>query len=287
VADTSEVGVALLHGLAEHGLVPGQNVVLESRGANGQIGRELQRLADEFVAARVDVLITMGYPPAAAAKLTGLPVVCTGVGDPVATGLIKSLAHPNGNVTGISDSAEELTVKRLGLLKELAPGLRRIAMLWNADDLGMTLRYRASADAAERLGVTVQALGVREPNDFDEAFASMRALMPDGILMVSDALTLLNRQRVAEFAALHRIPAIYERAFIVREGGLISFSGDLNETYERIAGLVERILAGTKAGDLPFEQPTRYWTAINLRTAHAMGLDVSRSLLASADEIIE
>ena len=163
-----------------------------------------------------------------AAKSTGIPTVAAaGVGDPVATGLVESLARPGGTVTGISDNATELSTKRLGLLKEIAPGLRRVAMLWNQDDLGMTLRYKASAEAAERLGISVQALGVREPNDFETAFAAMNRDMPDAILMVADALTNLNRKRVFDFAATHRLPAIYETEFHARDGGLMSYGGNL------------------------------------------------------------
>jgi len=169
---------------------------------------DLPRLAQELAAARVEALVTIGYPPAVAAKSTGIPTVAaSGVGDPVATGLVESLARPGGTVTGISDNATELSAKRLGLLKELLPNLRKVAMLWNQDDLGMTLRYRSSASAAESIGVAVQALAVREPNDFDTAFSAMTADKPDAILMVADALTILNRKRVFEFAAAHRLPA--------------------------------------------------------------------------------
>ena len=133
-------------------------------------------------------------------------------GDPVGTHLVESLGHPGGNLTGISDVAGELAPKRLQLLKEMAPSLKRVAMLWNANDLGMTLRYEASAEAAERLGVTVVSLGVREPDDFADAFAAMDRQTPDGLLMVADTLTTLNRKRVFDYAAAHRLPAIYEAA---------------------------------------------------------------------------
>jgi putative ABC transport system substrate-binding protein len=167
------------------------------------------------------------------------------------------------------------------------PGLRQVAMLWNQDDLGMTLRYRASAQAAESLGVRVQALGVREPDDFEAAFAAMNADMPDAILMVADTLTNLNRKRVFDFAVERRLPAIYELAFLVRDGGLMSYGPDLRELYERAAALVDRILKGARPADLPFEQPTRYLFAVNLKTAKAIGLEVPPMLLARADEVIE
>jgi putative ABC transport system substrate-binding protein len=173
------------------------------------------------------------------------------------------------------------------LLKQFAPNLRRVAVLWNADDLGMTLRYRASEAGAKALGVSVQPLGVREPDDFDTAFAAMTAEMPDGILMVSDALTRLNRKRVFEFAAAHKLPAIYEFGSLARDGGLMSYGPDEDESFIRIAGLVGRILGGAKPADLPFEQPTRFTFAINLKTARSIGLEVPASLLDRADEVIE
>ncbi len=167
-----------------------------------------------------------------AAKATGIAtVVASGSGDPVATGLVESLAHPGGNLTGIADDAAALSTKRLSLLKSMVPKLRRVAMLWNKDDLGMSLRYQASAKAAQGLDVEVQALGVREPDDFDDAFAAMVQQMPDAILMVSDALTLLNRKRVIDFAAEHKLPAVYEAEDIVRDGGLMSYGADASEIF--------------------------------------------------------
>ncbi len=160
-------------------------------------------------------------------------------------------------------------------------------MLWNAADLGMTLRYRASEAGAKAMGVGVQQLGVREPDDFDRAFAAMNRDMPDAILMVSDALTTLNRQRVFEFAAAHRLPAIYEFESLVRDGGLMSYGPDTNESLARVAALVDRVLKGAKPADLPFEQPTRFRFVLNLKTAKSLGLTVPLTLQASADEVIE
>jgi putative tryptophan/tyrosine transport system substrate-binding protein len=287
MTNDSEPGAAFIGGLRQAGYVLGQNLAIESRGAMGRLDR-LPALAQELIAAKVDVLVTNGFPSALAAKATGHPTVAAaGAGDPVATGLVASLARPGGNVTGISDDAAELSTKRLGLLKELAPGLRHVAMLWNQNDLGMTLRYRASAEAAERLGVRVQALGVREPDDFETAFAAMTTDRPDAILMVSDSLMTLNRKRVLDFALAHRVPAIYEFPFLVRDGGLMSYGAGFTELFERAAALVARILKGAIPAELPFEQPTRYLFAINLKTAKAIGLDVPVMLLARADEVIE
>jgi len=151
----------------------------------------------------------------------------------------------------------------------------------------MTLRYQASEVAAKAMGISVQALGVREPDDFEQAFAAMNRERPDAILMVSDSLTSLNRKRVLEFAAAHRLPAIYEFDFIVREGGLMSYSMDLDESFGRTAALVDRILKGAKPAELPFEQPTRFRFVLNLKTAKALGIAIPPSILFRADEVIE
>ena len=151
----------------------------------------------------------------------------------------------------------------------------------------MTLRYQASADAAKTLGSAVQPLGVREPDDFAEAFAAMDRDLPDAILMVADALTVLNRKRVFDYAAVHRLPAIYELDFFVRDGGLMSYGADFNESLGRAASLVDRIFKGAKPADLPFEEPTHYLFVVNLKTAKSIGLELPPNLLALADEVIE
>ena len=234
------------------------------------------------------VIITFGYPAALVAKQKGaFPTVASGAGDPVSTGLVDGLARPGGNITGISDVSAELTPKRMELLKQMAPTLKRVAMLWNAADLGMTMRYRASEIGANALGISVQPLGVREPDDFEQAFSAMDREKPDAILMVTDSLTVLNRKRVFEYAAAHRLPAIYEFDFLVHDGGLMSYGPDFDENFARVAALVDRILKGTKPADLPFEQPTRFKLAINVKTAKALGLEVPTALLATADEVID
>ena len=287
ISDNSPMGVAMIRGLAKAGYELGKNLQFERRGAEGHIDR-LPQLVEELAASKVDVIATTGYPPALAAKkATTLPVVAVNAGDPVATGLVANLAHPGGNITGISDVSAEVTPKRMELLKQIAPGLRKVAVMWNADDLGMTLRYRASETGAQALGVAVLPVGVREPEDFAQAFAAMDRETPDAILMVTDSLTVLNRKRVFEYAAAHKLPAIYEFGFLVRDGGLMSYGPDEGETYDRWAALVARVLGGAKPGDLPFEQPTKFVLFINLKTAKALGLTVPPVLLAQADEVIE
>jgi putative tryptophan/tyrosine transport system substrate-binding protein len=280
-------GKILIDGLAQHGFKLGQNLAYEPRGAAGNVGKTVSLMQD-LKAANVDVVVTVSYPAAAAAKASGVAtVIASGSGDPVQTGLVASLAHPGGNVTGISDDAAALSTKRLGILKAVVPQLKRVAMLWNKDDRGMTQRYDASAKAAQELGVTVQPLGVREPDDFNEAFAAMDKDPPDAILMVTDSLTLLNRKRVFDYALAHKLPAIYEQDFMARDGGLMSYGADAKESFDRAAALVARILQGAKPGDLPFEIPTKYDFVINLKTAKAIGLEMPPTVLALADEVIE
>jgi putative tryptophan/tyrosine transport system substrate-binding protein len=278
----------LTRGLRDRGYSVGTNVVIETRFAEGKPER-LPALAKELLDSKIDVLVTTSYPAARAAKdaTTTVPIVVDGAGDPAETGLAASFSRPGGNLTGISDMASELSTKRLELLKAAVPRLQRVAMLYNAKDIGMTARYKAASAAATVLGVAVQQLGVGEPDDFDSAFAAMDRDMPDGILMVTDVLTNLNRKRVFEFAAAHRLPAIYEVSYMVREGGLMSYGAERSETAERVADMVARILKGAKPADLPFEQPTHFRFVINRKTADSLALAIPESLYERADEVIE
>ncbi len=285
--DKSPVVIGLTKAFAKRGYTVGDNLVFEGRAGQGKVDA-LPKLVAELEASRVDVIVTVSYPGARAAKDGAkTPVVVTNSGDPVATHLVASLAHPGGNVTGISEIATELSPKRLQLLKEAAPGIRKVAMLWNADDLGMTLRYQSADAAAKALNLEVQPLGVREPDDFNSAFTQMDQSPPDAILMVTDVLTLLNRKRIFEYAAAHKLPAIYEYDSLVRDGGLMSYGPDIAEVLDRAAGLADRILKGAKPADLPLEEPTRFIFAINQKTADSIGLVVPRSILARADDVIE
>jgi putative tryptophan/tyrosine transport system substrate-binding protein len=287
IPPTLGTGAILVAALGKQGFTLGQNLAYEARGAAGNMS-QMANLMQQLKAANVDVVVTVGYPAAAAAKASGVAtVIATGSGDPVVTGLVASLARPGGNVTGISDDAAALSTKRLGLLKAMSPQLRKVAMLWNKDDLGMSQRYDASAKAAQDIDVTVLPLGVREPDDFNEAFAAMDRTPPDAILMVTDSLTLLNRNRVFDYASAHRLPAIYEQDFIARDGGLMSYGADARESFDRAAALAARIFQGAKPADLPFEIPTRYLFVINLKTAKAMNFTVPNNVLALADEVIE
>jgi putative tryptophan/tyrosine transport system substrate-binding protein len=278
----------LLSGLAARGFVEGQNLALVQRSADAHPER-LDGLAAELTAARVDVLVTFSYPAALAAKKAtkDVPIVVVGAGDPVATGLVDGLARPGGNITGVTELSTELSAKRLEILRDALPALTRVAMLWNAADLGMTLRYRSAEGAARVLGIKVQTLGVREPDDFDHAFAEMARERPDAILMVSDVLTILHRKRVVEFASSNRLPTIFETGAFVRDGGLMSYGPKQSAIGEIAAGLVARILRGARPADLPLELPTHFELLINLKTAQALGLALPPTLVARADEVIE
>ncbi len=279
---------ALRQALLELGYVEGKTVTYAARWAEAKHDR-LPGLAAELVNLKVDLIVTLGGPAAEAAKeaTSTIPIVIASTGDAVGIGLIASLARPGGNITGITDQATELSAKRLELLKEAVPKASRIAVLWNADDRAMTLRYREIERAARILRVAVQPLGVREPDDFDVAFSAMTRDRPDALFLVTDALTTLNRKRVLDFAAVHRIPAMYEFGFLVREGGLMSYGVNLDDIWRRAAVYVDRILKGAKPAELPVEQPTRYYLLLNVNTAKTLGLTIPPSLLLRADELVQ
>jgi putative tryptophan/tyrosine transport system substrate-binding protein len=239
---------------------------------------------------KVDVVVAQGGMAIVAARqaTSTIPIVMAPAsGDALAMRWIDSLARPGGNVTGLTDESVQLSAKRMELLKEAVPKAARIAVLWNANDRGMTLRYQEIEKAAQILRVEVQALEVREPGDFAGAFATMTRRRPDALFLVTDALTNVNRKRVLEFAATHRIPAMYEASFYVREGGLLSYGYSFEDAFRQAAVYVDRILKGAKPADLPAEQPTRYYLAVNLKTAATLGVTIPPSLLLRADDVVQ
>ena len=278
----------LRQALQELGYTEQRNVIYLSRWANAKRDR-LPGLAAELVGLKVDVIVTVGGPSTAAAKEASpsLPVVMALVGDADGLGLIDSLARPGGNVTGVTDQSVDLSAKRLEIITEALPRATRIAVLWNADDRGMTLRYREVERAARSLHVTVQPLGVREPDDFDMAFSAMTANRPDALIMVTDALTMLNRKRVIDFALAHRIPAMYEASVLVQDGGLMSYGASQDDNFRRAASYVDRIFKGASPSTLPVERPGRYYLTINMKTAKVLGLTIPPDLLLRADQVIE
>jgi ABC-type uncharacterized transport system substrate-binding protein len=282
------LGPGVVDAFAKRGYIADKNIVFERRAGEGKIDR-VPSFIDELVAGHVDLIITSSYPAAVAAKQRAgdIPIVVTGSGDPVATHLVESLAHPGGNITGVSEIAAELSAKRLALLKEAVPSVRSVAVLWNADDLGMTLRYQAAEAEAKRLGMLIVPLGVRAPEDFTTAFEEMAKTPPDAILMVTDVLTTLNRKRVIDFAAEHHLPAIYEYASLTHDGGMMAYGPDVGAMMDRAVGLADRILKGAKPEDLPLELPTRFQFAINMKTAKALGLKIPESIFLQADDVVE
>lgn len=288
-ADNAAIcGPAMVKHFVERGYQPGVNLVFVSRAAQGKLER-LPQFVAELVASHVDLIMTMGFPAAVAAKKNApnVPAVVLGAGDPVATGLVESLARPGGEVTGVSEIAGELSAKRLELLKELIPTVRTVAVLWNADDLAMTLRYKAVEAEGAKLGVAIVPLGVRAPDDFKGAFGAMTEKPPDAIMMITDVLTNLNRARVIDFAAAHKIPAIYEYDWNVREGGLMAYGPDMDVMFDRAAELADRILKGANPAELPLELPTCLRLSVNLKTALALGIEFPESIVLRADDVIE
>jgi putative tryptophan/tyrosine transport system substrate-binding protein len=284
--DTNPIVIGLTAGFSKRGYVVGSSLLFERRAAEAHPDR-LPQLVDDLKS-DTELIISNSYAAARVVKdRSNLPVVAITGADPVATGLIDSLARPGGNITGVGEVAAELSAKRLEVLRDMFPSLRKIAMLWNADDLGMTLRYRSAETAARTLGFEVQPLGVREPEDFAAAFGAMARDRPDAILMVTDALTALNRKRVFEFAAQQKLPAIYEYDFLVRDGGLMSYGPDMREVYDRAADLADRILKGARPADLPFEQPTHFRLVINKKTFESLGLTIPAAMLMRADEVVD
>jgi putative tryptophan/tyrosine transport system substrate-binding protein len=281
-------GPAVVKDFVDRGYQPGVNLFFEKRAAQGQL-KKLPEYVTELVASHVDLIMTMGFPAAVAAKedASHVPVVVVGAGDPVATGLVESLARPGGEVTGVSEIAGELSAKRLELLKEAIPTVRTVAVLWNADDLAMTLRYKAVEAEGAKLGIAIVPLGVRAPEDFKVAFGAMTEKPPDAIMMITDVLTSLNRARVIDFAAVHKIPAIYEYDSNVREGGLMAYGPDMDAMFDRAAGLADRILKGANPAELPLELPTRLRLSVNLKTAHALGIEFPESIVLRSDDVIE
>ena len=286
ITDDSPYSGPVINGLKRLGWIEGSTIHFERRAANGELSR-LPSLVNELVAEGVEAILTSGFPAVAACKGAPVPAIASGAGDLVALGLVESFRHPGGNITGISDLAGELAPKRLSLLKEMSPSIRKVAMLWNGEDRAMGQRYQLSAASASSLDLTVQPLPVREPQDFDTVFADMERDPPDAGFMVVDGLTGSNRKGVIQFAAAHRIPFEYEGDFIVREGGLLSYGPDLAEVGERQASLLDKILHGANAGDLPFERPTMFTLAVNVKTAKALTLVIPATMLARADEVVE
>jgi putative ABC transport system substrate-binding protein len=283
------VGMSGFQGvLSGLGWIEGKNLVYEQRFADDRLER-LPNLVAELIRLNVDVIVAIGTlaPIAAKQATTTIPIVMTGAGDPLGSGLVASLAKPGGNVTGLSLMSPELAGKRLELLKEVIPGLTRIAVLWNAANPYPATVFAQTRLAAGKLGIEVQSLEVRSPDDLDGALEDALRQNAAGLIAVEDPLTYGNRQRIVAFAARSRLPAIYGIREFADAGGLLAYGANLSELSRRSAGYVDKILKGAKPSDLPVEQPTKFDFVINLKTAKSLGLTISPALLARADEVIE
>lgn len=280
---------ALRKGLREHGWVEGRNLVIEFRWAEGQLDR-LPALAAELVAARVDLIVASADQPTLAARsaTTTIPIVMLGVSDPVAAGLVPSLARPGGNLTGITwDPTPEVVGKQLGLLKETVPAASRVAVLGNPDSPLMAPYWAALRSAAGRLGVSLQDVEVRTAADLDPAFTAIARHRAGAVLVLGTAITFSERTRLAALARQHRLPTMFELRENVEAGGLMFYGTTGASRAERSAVFIDKILRGARPGDLPVEQPTRLELVINLKTATALGLAIPPAVLARADELIE
>lgn len=272
-------------GLRESGWIEGQTVVIEQRWADGQSDR-LPGLLVELVQARVDVIVVSGPAAMAAAQkaTTTLPVVFVLLVDPVSMGFVKSLAHPGGNMTGLSSQYEQLITKQLQLLKETVPNLSRVALLRHAEAAQSIL---AAAEAAARsLGLTARTLTVGGVTEFEDAFKAARGDRAGAVHVLPSPFFGAQRARIIELAARHRLPAFYELKLYVQDGGLMSYGPSLEDLYGRSASYVDRILKGANPGDLAIERPARFELVVNRKTAQALGLSIPASVLSQADEII-
>jgi putative ABC transport system substrate-binding protein len=278
---------AFRQGLAGLGYVEGRNLVIEYRSADDRPER-LGDLAAELVRLGVDVIVTRGTPAALAAKRATqtIPIVMASSGDPVAEGIVASLARPGGNVTGLHViGPPELGGRRLRLLKEAVPTSSRIGILWNPD-LYTPLIVRDTARAARTMGVQLESLEVQRSGPFEQVFETALLGQVDALIAVEDALTFYLRARIVDFTAMSRLPAIYGLREFVDAGGLMSYGTDRRDLYRRSATYVHRILTGTSPADLPVEPPIKFELAINLKTARTLGLAIPAALLRRADYII-
>ena len=285
----NSVREAFIQGLRDLGYVEGRNVVIEYRYSEGHLDR-FPALAAELVALKVDVIVASGTPATLAAKQATrtLPIVFVAVADPITSGLVTSLARPDGNLTGSSLLFPELVGKCLELLKQAVPEVSRIAVLRQPGPERSAKNALEQADLAARaLGVRLQSVEVRGPADFDKAFAEMRRARSGALTVFGGAILMNHRKRLVDLVAKNGLPAVYHVREYVDAGGLMSYGPDFADLFRRAATHVDKILRGVKPGDLPVEQPTRFELVINLKTAKALGLAIPQSVLARADHVIE
>jgi ABC-type uncharacterized transport system substrate-binding protein len=279
---------AFRHGLHELGYVEGQSIVIEFRWAEGQYDR-LPGLAAELVRLKVNVLVAAGLLAAQAAKQATktIPIVMMNVSDPVASGIVASLARPGANITGLSLLSPELVGKQLELLKEVVPKVSRVALLGNPVTPSTARLVRHAQDAARTLGVRLQPLEARDPSEIDKAFAAMTTERAGAVIVLLDTVLLDHRARIADHAIRRGLPTVFGGSQFAEAGGLLAYGPNLPDQYRRTATYVGKILKGAKPADLPVEQPTTFELVINLKTASALGLTIPQALLLRADWVIQ
>lgn len=275
-------------GLRDLGYVEGRNVLIEYRWAEGKYDR-FPALIGELLALKVTVIVTAGTPATLAVKkaTTSVPVVMTAVGDPVGTGIVPSLSHPGGNITGLTAISTEMDAKRLELLREVVPSASYIAVLWNASSPLQVLAEKQVQAAAHVLRMRVLSLGVKTEEEIKSALAVMARERPDALLVLADRLLLHHRALIMDFATRHRLPGVHAYRELVEAGGLMSYGPSYADMHRRAAYFVDRILKGAKAGDLPVERPATFDLVINLKAAKAFGLTIPPSVLLRATEVIQ
>lgn len=277
---------AFRRGLGDLGHVEGRTFTIESRWAEGRYER-LARLAAELVALKVDVILAVAVPAIRAAKeaTRTVPIVMASVVDPVATGLVAGLARPGGNVTGLSNMAPDVTGKLFEITKQLVPKASLVAVLWNPDNPGNAPQLRSAETAGRALGIRLQPLEARTPENLGPAFAAMARQHAEALVVLADIMLNENRPRIADLATAGRLPAVYGQEGPA--GGLVTYSANTPDLFRRSATYVDRILKGARPGDLPVEQATRFDLVVNLKAARAIGLTVPQSLLLRAEQVIE
>jgi putative tryptophan/tyrosine transport system substrate-binding protein len=279
---------AFIEALANLGWIEGKSIVVEWRYADNRL-EHLAELAAELVSLKPDVIVAAGtLAPLALKRATGtIPIVMLGAGAPVESGLITSLARPNGNITGQSLDTPEVAGKRLQLLKEILPAVSRVAVVWDAANPHPTVAFKETKEAALTLGIEILSFEVRGPADVAGALELVARQRPDALITIEDPLTVSESGYIVKFAARNHLPAMYGLREFVDAGGLIAYGANLADLARRAASYVDKILRGAKPGDLPIEQPTKFELIINLKSAKALGLTIPQSLLLRADEVIE
>ena len=279
---------ALFEGLRENGYDEGRNLIVERRYARGQAER-FKEFAAEMVRLKVDIIIVVTTPAALAVMnaTKTIPIVHPNAIDPLNTGLIASLAHPGGNLTGGAQLTAEASAKRLQILKTVVPALSHAAALWNPGNSAIVFSWKETQGAARVLGLILQSHEVQGPKDFAAAFAAITEERPNALLVLQDAVTMQQRREIIDFAIKERLPSMFQEKGWAEAGGLMSYGENLASMYRRAAYFVDRIFKGAKPADLPVEQATKFDMVLNLRTAKAIGLTIPDSVLALANEVIE